>query len=771
MKYLLSLIRHGGASSWVKVVSLTLGLLVGILLFAQLAYELSFDRFYPNPDTLVALRMRHVTKGVPGADYNYGTYRPAAADLWSAMPDLIESATLTSDFYQPTLYLDDIKLEPMPVLCADSLYFQTTGLTLLRGDPHDLYLMGNAFISQGKARELFGDEDPVGKVLSVDKLFDVTIRGVYADLPRNTICPHDLLLSMAVMDWGFGVGTWDMNNLYHTLYRLHSPADVERMNGMVQKAVEQFTDPHMGDDVVEDYSVVPLHGVYRSYPDTTRRLVILAVLGFSVFFVSTMNYVLGAISSISRRAKAVGVHKCSGAGEGRILGMFLGETALFIALSVVLCAVLLALFAEPIGDLLGSRVADLFAWPTLYVPLAVVALVFVVAGFVPGRIYARIPVTQVFRRYADGKRTWKRGLLFAQFAGVAFIAGMLLTVAWQYHSLMRRDVGFRSEGMAVGSFTGPIDRGGNALDAVRRQPYVEAAAASHGSLLQHYSTSPLNDPQGNFICPLHFMVISRAFPEVAGLRLQAGKWPQHKGEAVVGRKTVETMKWPDDGIGLQLPMVEPAWAGLDEPAIIVGVVDDVRNMGFFDEQTCTAFILSDRLRAINVRLKDPVDENLARLNAFMAEAYPNLGMEFTLYRTIREEHNADVSRFRNIVWATTICIVLIVLMGLIGYVSDETARRSKEIAIRKVNGARAADVLRLLAADVLRVAVVSVVPGLLVAWYASAQWMHQFADSPMPSPLWFAGVCLLLMLLIVCVVVVRTWSIANENPVIRLKSE
>ena len=88
---------HGGTAE--KIISLTLGLAMGVLLFAQIAYELSFDRFYPNPDTLVMLRMRNVTKGVPTAEYNYGTYRPAAADLSEAFPELVESACLTSNFW------------------------------------------------------------------------------------------------------------------------------------------------------------------------------------------------------------------------------------------------------------------------------------------------------------------------------------------------------------------------------------------------------------------------------------------------------------------------------------------------------------------------------------------------------------------------------------------------------------------------------------------------------------------------------------------------
>ena len=759
---------HGGTAE--KIISLTLGLAMGVLLFAQIAYELSFDRFYPNPDTLVRLRMRNVNKGVPEAGYNYFTYRPAAADLSEAFPELVESACLTSNFWRPAFYKDDKKLDDIQTLFADTAYFATTGLTLLKGDPKDLALHSNAFISESMARQLYGDESPIGKELSVEKLFNVTIRGVYADVPRNSIMPHDLLLPMAAMDWAYGAGTWGTNNLYGVLFRLKQPTDVDAMNSRIQKAVEQYTDPHLGDDVVTEYSVLPLYKVYRSLPDSTRRLVILGVLGFSIFFVSILNYVLRAVAAMSRRAKQVGVHKCSGADGWHILSMFLWETGLLVAASIVCGGALLWLLRGQVEELLGSRLSDLFTWQTLYVPLGTVLLLFLMAGVVPGRIYARIPMTQVFRCYTDGKRSWKRGLLTVQFIGVSFIGGLLLTTVWQYHDLMTRSVGFRAEGLAVGTVTGNIERAQGVADAIRREPYVEAVAGSGSHLLAHFSTYRLLDNQGNFICPLHFTLMDKEMPQVTGMTLLEGHWPQHRGEAVVGRTTVETLKWGDTAIGRKLP-VDPSWARLEEQPVVTGVVEDVRNMGFFQGQTCTAFILNDRVRTFNVRLKAPLDDNLKRLNAFIKSAYPDLSLEFTTYQDIRREQNASVSTFRNTVWVTTACIILIVLMGLIGYVSDETQRRSKEIAVRKVNGAEASDILRLLSLDILKIAVLAVAAGMAAAWYVSGQWMQQFADSRLLSPAWYALLALLLLMLIVAIVVLKAWRIANENPVLSIKSE
>lgn len=339
--YTIQTLLRGRGSNVVKTVSLTLGLFVGILLFSQIAYEFSYENFYQDPERLVMLRMRNTKDGIPEKGYNYGTYRPAAADLWEAMPEQVECASLTSNFFQATFYKDGKKLEDTPMLCVDTLYFRTTGLEVLKGNPNDLALMQNAFISQSMARRIFGDEDPIGKELSVEKMFNVTIRGVYREVPRNTNFPHEILLSDAVLDWGYGAGTWGTNNIYHILFRLKQPSDVDVMNRRVQKAVEQYTDPHLGESVVAEYSVIPIREIHRSQPDAQRKLLIMGVLGFSIFFVSVMNYVLAAIASMSRRAKMVGVHKCSGAGEGYILGLFLWETGILVLVSMVACLLLM----------------------------------------------------------------------------------------------------------------------------------------------------------------------------------------------------------------------------------------------------------------------------------------------------------------------------------------------------------------------------------------------------------------------------------------------
>ena len=131
----------------------------------------------------------------------------------------------------------------------------------------------------------------------------------------------------------------------------------------------------------------------------------------------------------------------------------------------------------------------------------------------------------------------------------------------------------------------------------------------------------------------------------------------------------------------------------------------------------------------------------------------------------------SVRVFRDVTLLVSLTILFIILMGLIGYVNDEIRLRSKEIAIRKVNGAETESILLLLSRDVLWLAIPSVAIGIGGACRAGKLWARQFSDVvPFPIGGYILVGCLLL-LFIVATVVLKAWCIANENPVKSIKSE
>ena len=759
--YAIQNIIRGRGANLIKTLSLSLGLVVSVLLFSQIAFELSYERCYPQMERLAMAQIR--VTGPQGMDMDKTVPAPLANALMEDLAGSIQSATTIFPRCNDRIYKDNELMKAnFHGIYADTLYFSTFGIDVVKGDPHWLATPGATFVSESFAHEVFGGEDPVGRKLSLDKVEELTVRGVYRDVPRNTFLPHDFVISNRDGDHIVWDGTWNRNDMYFCILRLKSVADYEVVNRRIQRIVEKHIKTEH-DNYRYDYGILPLSDYHTSDPDTRQRLLILGVLGFAIFFVSVMNYVLISIANMSRHAKRVGVHKCNGADDSNILVMFIGETAIIILASICISLFLILNFKELIEDLLSVKLASLFTWETLWVPGLTVVLLLLMAGLLPGRLYARIPVTQVFRRYTDGKKGWKRSLLFVQFAGVAFILGLLMVCFVQYNYVINKNLGFQPHGLACTGNDLDPEVTLSVRDAIGRLPMVESVSLSSMLVMGEYATRGLMDNSGKRIATLNINKCEKNFPQVIGATIVEGKALEKEGDILVNEELVKLMKWTDGAIGKKLE-------GLD--GSIIGVIKDIRNTTFFRRQPPIALVAdSKRLHIYNVRLKEPYDKNLRELNRFMEQTYSQYALEFHSMDDVLGEVYEDVYRFRNSVCIVSLFILLIVLMGLIGYVSDETQRRSKEIAIRKVNGAEVSHILFLLIKEIIGMALPAVILGVVAADYISGLWLQQFKDTPHFGWLPFVGTALVVMLVIIQCVVIRAWRIAAENPVKSIKSE
>ena len=589
------------------------------------------------------------------------------------------------------------------------------------------------------------------------------VRGVYRDIPENTMFKADFVVSVH-KEGGYKDGAgWGGNDIFYAVFRTGEASDIEVVNDNIQRMVEKYM-PTEHNGWKLELSVIPLATRHQTSSETTKRLVIYGFLGFSIFFVAIMNYMLIVIATLGRRAKSVGVHKCNGANNGNIFSMFMMETGIIVLVSILVCAFIIFNARDLIEDLLSVRLASLFTWGTLWVPLLVVVLLFLLAGVLPGRIFSHIPVTQVFRRYTDGKKGWKRSLLFIQFTGVSFVLGLLLVTLMQYSHLMNRDMGINTAGLVEAESWLDIEIVPHMRDEIRRQPMVESVATASHSVLGQYWTKGLMGSDGKRIGVLNMNYVDFNYPDVVGITIIEGKPMTHAKDLLVNEEIVRLKKWTDGAVGKPFDEIKEG--------TIVGVFRDVRNQSFYQAQQPIVLIGGNAFNhTFNVRLKEPYDENLKRLNEFMDKTFPQVALTFHTVDDMLSEIYKDVYRFRNSVLITSGFILLIVIMGLIGYVNDETQRRSKEIAIRKVNGAEASNILRLLVCDILYVSIPSILLGIVIAYFIGKAWLEQFAEQVDLNPLLFLATALVVAIIIVACVVLKAWHIANENPVNSIKSE
>ncbi len=762
-----TLIR-GRGSNIIKIISLTLGIFIGILLFARVAFELSYDSFYKENDKLFAI---NCTWTINGANHETAPIiiAPLPGAILENFPEEVESASIVAD-WGSTNYFNGSHRISLGTVYSDSLFFKTMGIEILKGNPVDLTNPDVLFISESTAKQLYGNADPIGKVLMQSKTAPMTIKGVFKDIPENATLRHDVVASFATVKGRFGrYAGWNGDDSYRGYVRFRNADDALRVETRMPQLIEKYAPQDSKRGVSESYSFQPIGKQHSSYPEVHKMIVILSILASILLFIAAMNYVLISISSLARRAKGVGVHKCNGAGAGNIFGMFMWETAILILVSLCLVIILTINFKNPIEDLVDAHLSSLFTWENLWLPLCVLVLLFVLAGVLPGRIFASIPVSQVFRRYTEKKNSWKKPLLFVQFAGVAFITGFLLVILTQYHQLMNTTLNYNPSNVAVTYLHGITDQEKAEMlnDELRRMPMVESIGTSGMDILSGYGGTPVVDANGKGLFTARLCIYDYNFVPTMQIQIVEGKNINAPEQLLVNEKFVSLMHWTDGAVGKQVNHFNGGYG------TVVGVMKDFPIGSIRYEQLPVLIQGGKTLKsgALYVRVHELTSETLKTLNDKIAELFPTEDMEFySLEKQISNQYQ-DVRRFRDAVILASIAIVLITLMGLFGYVNDEVHRRSKEIAIRKVNGAEAGNILVLLSQSLLWNALPAILIGCVGAYFIGNKWLEQFADAISPSPVLFAGVAVLVLLIILAGVVIRTWRVANENPVNSIKNE
>lgn len=765
--YVIRTLLRGRGSNVIKIISLGLGLTMSILLFARVAYEQSFDKCFKDYDNLYQLYSIFIINGerLPPQEKNCG---PVAGAILENFPKEVEAATSLCTWMDAPLYNGSVRFDAVNKISADSLFFQTMGIEVLSGNPvKDLSQKDVIYLSDRLARRMFDKENPIGKVISYNKEIELTVKGTYADIPENATINPEAVISLPTL-WSrrWSNYSWSGGDSWVAFIRFRPGADKSIVNARLDAMIQKYRPAE--DQKVVGYSafVKPIRDVYRNYKEVKQMRIIMIILGITILFIASLNYVLISISSLTYRAKAIGVHKCNGANSMTILGMFLWETTIIILCALILMGLLLLNFQSFFEDTTAVKLATLFSWDRIWVPLLTVVVLFVIGGILPGQLFAKIPVTQVFHRYTEGKKGWKRPLLFIQFAGVAFICGLMYVVMLQYCYVLNKDLGYDPKNVVIADTNfGDKNNRDYALNIFRGLPYVESVSSASYNPVYGYSGTMIQNESGVSLFSSRFCTVLDDYPKMMGMVMKEGRMPQNENEAAINETYAKWMHWGKDILNRTI-------YNSGYVCKVVGVLKDYRMGSFVNPQE--PLILMDTKYfggRIHVRLKEPFAENLLKLNKEMENVFPDKTIDFRpMEQMIKESYNS-IRVFSNATMLAAITMFLVMLMGLIGYTTDEVRRRSKEIAIRKVNGSEASGILEMLVKDVLYIAVAAVIIGVVSSWYVNSLWMNMFAEQVPVSWAAYTLIAIVNLLLIVACVLWKSWKIANENPVKSIMNE
>lgn len=770
-----------------KILSLGIGLAIGCILIAKVCFESSYDNFYKGLERIYLIKPNYSLRGeVNESDQVSGGIAPGFKKY---VPG-VESATRTTFLFESEkFYTEEKALVTGTLVLADTAFFDVFDRKILAGNPKEVLAQRfNIMVSRSFAEKMGGIDKAVGKIIYNEEApkLKFTIGGVYEDFPENGSLYYDILLSMETYPKE-STDNWLGNDRYKGYVKLEEGVTPESIDPSIRKMMDKNLP--MEELEKSGYKIwcvlSPFHKLHTSEPYVKNLIIILSVVSFVLVLISLMNYMLISISEMVKRSKEIGIHKCYGAEGTNIYGMLIKETSVYLFFSLLLAFLMILGFRQTIEYLLGVSLEALFIKETMIVLCGVILVLFLVSALLPGYLYNKIPVSVAFMNYKENKRKWKLCLLFIQFIINVFLLSFVFIIAAQYDKALNDDPGYNYDNVLYYNVRG--------VDKAQASRSVEVISSLPEVIdVERAYTLPFDYCSGNNVyLPGHDAELFNIADQYAGtegffeffdIPIIEGRVPATENEIAVSRSFVEKMKeftdWNDGPIGKGIYLTEHSDSSAMNLGILTisGVYEDYRIglLNRMDERPSVRFtgkVEKEYMPFILVKVKEINPETINKIQKKLREVITEKEMEVFSYEQVMNSMYDDNKKMKNTILAGSIFSIAIAFLGLVGYVRDEAQRRSKEIAIRKINGATTAEILSLFVAGIMKWLVVAFIIGDALAYYVAGLWLEQFAKKVSLSLLYFLAADLIVAIIVVATVVICSLKISNANPVLSLKNE
>ncbi len=776
---------------FIKVLSLGIGLAVGIVLIAKVFFELSYDSFYKDIDRVYTI---NTWISMQGNEKDYGQVSGAVAVGFMEEVPGVEVGTRTTFVFNGDTYLDEDgnKLKAT-LVCADTCFFKVFDRPILAGDPVKILgRWGGVMVSRSFAEKILRSaQDDISTVIGRQIYNEdmaglkLPIEGVFEDFPKNGSLDYDILL--AIETYGKqSTDNWNGNDRYKGYVKLLPGVDPNTLADGIRKMQEA----HQPLEMIEAqgntfrYFLKPFSKLHTSAPEVHQTVILLSIVAALLILISLLNYILIVISSLVKRSKEVGVRKCYGAEGKHIYGMLTKEALLHILLSLVLAGAIIFAGRSIVENLLGVPFQTLLVPQSIVAIVAVILFVLVISIVVPAELYQRIPVYAALKNYTENSRNWKLGLLGFQVLINVFLVVMMLIIGRQYQKVSHADTGYDYKNLYYfDMFDGDRQALTRAHQTLKSLPEVSAVAAAYNLPFQGSSGDNvyLPDDDRELFNIADQYECSSDFYDLMGIQFLEGRAPKDSSEIVVDEKFVAKMAeftdWSDGAVGKQ---------------VFITGHDRSRDSGrsYFTISGVYKSYLIGNLTGVDPRPSALFYGEIGSMSSWMPhtffkvhpEALPKVrqaleqaleGHEINIVSYEEQMRAAydDSKKMRNTMALGAVFSLLIALLGLIGFIKDESLRRSKEMAVRKINGATTKDILSVFAKDIMKLSAVMAVIACVAAYFVAHKWLEQFAEKVSLNPLYFIGGAVLVLLIVLGVVLLNCLRIARANPVESLKNE
>jgi putative ABC transport system permease protein len=815
--------------AFINIFGLAIGLAACLMLLIYVRYERSYDQWLPNAGNIyqVQSHFRDPDTGEEG-DLQMSPYVAGRA-LRKDYPQIAASVYALSS--EPVVMRGGQALPTENTILVDNLFFDVLPIPLVAGDPRTaLRQPGSIVLSQSEARRFFGDANPMGQTLTLimrGRSIDHRVTGVMRDLPRNS---HLRLNIVARFDpnsyfaeqqdfltqWGWNSG-WNY-------VRLRDGTDVDTINRqMPQWEQRNIPDQTFGEQTVNqgdfaDWRLVNARDVHlgpaqdgsQSTGNDERTILTFTIIAFLILGMACVNFTNLATARASQRAREVALRKVLGANRQQLVTQFLAESVLIAGISMVIALALVELVLPALSAFLDADLAmTYFGEGSMLLPILVLTLLVGAAGgLYPALYLSRFQPAQVLKANkstaeAEGSGRLRSALVIAQFAvSIGLIICTAVVYAQTVHA-RTSDPGYRRDGILQVDELGRRQLEGRTealAQAVARVPGVLSVGRTGiGVSTNNQTNTGVFVPGREQPVSIGNYNIDDGFFRTMGIELLAGRELSRNRPLDVDPRpynsTVEQdreivargvnvvvnelaarrlgFRDPSQAVGRTFRMgIADEEAGL-VPINIVGLVRDTRFRSIREPIEPIIYRLSDGGVTHLVVRYDSRQPNAVRdrVEQVWRRLVPDVPFNADFSEDIVAElYNAEAARSK-VFAGFALLAVVVACLGLFGLAAFTAERRTKEIGIRKVLGARTRDIVRLLAWQFSKPVIIANLIAWPVAWWVMKDWLDTF-DARIdlgPTPFIVAGA--LALLIAIGTIAGHAFRVARANPIHALRYE
>lgn len=773
-------------STTVNIIGMSTGFACCIIIGLFIKSELSYDDFHENKDRIYRLLSYNQENGRYSANV---TYR-LAADCADNINGVEKSARLYNFWGPNIISVDKIAYKADNLFYTDPSIVDIFSLNFITGDKTSaLKAPGSVIITRSVAEKCFGEENPMGKIIVLDNITNLTITGVVSDFPVNSHFHFNYLVyePTRLESWGDWIKqSWDLNsfNTYLLLSRnLTQQQFTEEFKSFALKFVDEKDKANILNTKLQKLSDIHLYSNSISdNPEPTRdisTIYIFLSIAICILVIACINYISLSISIVTKRVRDVGVRKVFGANISNINSLYISESIIVCLVSLILAIIFVDLI-HPVLDRfinLYFNNSDLTSIPFLIIATGLTLSISILSGiYISKNILKHSALTLVRGHYVSKLAGFSKSYVYLS---VQFTISIILIISSafifkQMKFIQQSDLGYKSD-MII---TIPIDKTFETAkplgDRLLMNPQIKdlTFASSFPPNKYHFSSaSSPDDPEKGSIQTKYFFVDFN-FIEFLKIKIIEGRnfsidYGTDKDQgALINRAFAEKMGWKSS-VGKR---IINGWNKKD--LIVIGVVEDFYFKSFHEkiEPVLISISLNQDLYKMGISLsgKD-FESSLSFIKSEWERINPGIPFEYQFLDDAVKQNYADDKRQAHIILLFSILAIMITCLGLIATSVFLTKLRTKEIGIRKINGARVSEVIIMLNKDFVVWLATAFLLALPVSYYSMNNWLENFAYKTELSWWVFALAGIITLGLALLTVSWQSLRAATKNPVDALR--